>query len=219
MYCSQCGAKATGKFCSQCGAKLVPADLRHEAVDSEMRDGKADLQGDWSQVTDYEQLLRYSQVRERIAHAASQSTARLTGEEFLKLCEKALAPLTQTPIPFTAIAKIGQPLNASLGIKTGKQRSESFQLPPGLVLVSVLCSLARHGMKLKHARQIDDGCVLEAEMGSDMFALAGNLTVTVRRQAGGTLVEAATHIPGQLFDWGKSARCLEQIIHEARSAA
>jgi hypothetical protein len=52
-----------------------------------------------------------------------------------------------------------------------------------------------------------------------MFALAGSLAIAVRRYGSGTAVDAATHIPGQLFDWGKSSRCLEQIWSEAQSAA
>ena len=54
---------------------------------------------------------------------------------------------------------------------------------------------------------------------ADMFALTGNLVIAVRKCDSGTAVDAATHIPGQLFDWGKSSRCLEQIWNAAQSAA
>lgn len=218
MFCSECGAKAMGKFCSHCGTRLVPADSQSEAP-AETPLEVTDLVGDWSQVVQYQTLLRYPEVRDRIAEAASESTTSMTGEEFLKLCEKALTPLTQVPIPFTAIAKISQPLNASLGMKTGKQRAEFVPQPIGQVLVRVLCALARQGRKLKYVRQLEDGCHFKAELGSDLFALAGDLNVVVRLHGDGTLVEASTHIPGQLFDWGKSSRCLEQLINEARAAA
>jgi hypothetical protein len=174
--------------------------------------------GDWSQLTDCEVLLRYAEVRDLIAHAASQSKSSMTGEQYLELYEKALAPFGAT-IPFAAIAKIAQPMSAKLGIKTGKVRSQFFALPPGRVLVGVLCSLARHGRKLQKATPFPEGCTLEAELPSDLFALAGMISVTVRRQGTGTLVEAATHIPGQWIDWGKSTRCLDQLLSEVTAAA
>jgi hypothetical protein len=217
MYCTECGAKGTGKFCAACGTRLTPPDT--DLAGGDAARALADLMGDWSHIVDYQTLLRHADVRERIAQAAAESTSTLTGEEFLQWCEKALKPITQVPIPLAAIARISQPLNTSLGMKTGKQRAEFVAQPPGRVLVGVLCSMARQGHKLKHARQIENGCVLEAELVSDMFALAGRLSVTVRRHDQGALLEAATQIPGQLFDWGKSSRCLDQILTAARSAA
>jgi hypothetical protein len=41
------------------------------------------------------------------------------------------------------------------------------------------------------------------------------VVVSVRRAApAGTLVEAATNVPGQLYDWGKSQRCLDELFAE-----
>ena len=220
MFCSECGKKAHGKFCSHCGARLdddgaAPA-CQH---DPNGGDSTHPLQGDWSQVVDYRELIRYQEVRERIAAAAAEATEGFTGEQFLDLCEKALTPLTVVPLPYKAIAKFAQPFNAKLGMKTGKERSACFAQPPGTVLVGVLCSLARHGRKVKATQSLADGSTITAELPSDLFALEGSVIVTVRRQpTGGTWVEAATHIPGHLFDWGKSNRCLAQLLAEAQVA-
>jgi hypothetical protein len=216
MYCSECGTKVAGRFCSGCGTQVQAIEERHSFGEQQLID--LEPRGNWSLTTDYEELLRHAEVRELIARAASESKSSMTGEQFLEVCEKALAPFGAT-LPFAAIAKIAQPMSAKLGIKTGKERSQFFALPPGRVLVSVLCSLARHGRKLRQATQISDGCRLEAELPSDVFALAGNLTVTIRCQGSGALVEASTHIPGQLMDWGKSNRCLDQLLAEAAAAA
>jgi hypothetical protein len=190
---------------------VVPAELVPEVA--------GDAASDWSDLLDYDALLRHAEVRDRIALAAAQSTTAMTGEEFLQWCEKAFKPITEVSIPFAAIAKISQPLSASLGMKTGKERCELFMQPPGKVLVNVLCSLARQGRKLKQVHQIQEGCLLEADLGSDLFALSGSLAIIVRRDPRGTVVKATTCIPGQLFDWGKSARCLDQIMTDARRAA
>ena len=217
MYCSDCGALAAGKFCSACGARIAVPGGVPRVVDDDH--GDLDVDGDWSQIVDYQTLLRHADVRARIAQAAAECKHSLSGEQFLEFCEKALGQFTVVPIPYNALAKIAQPLSASLGIETGKSRVQSFRQPVGTVLVAVLCSLARHGRKVKAARPIENGCALDAEFPSDIFALAGEIRVVVRRQGEGTIVEAATHIPGALFDWGKSHRCLEQLLGETAAAA
>ncbi len=53
-----------------------------------------------------------------------------------------------------------------------------------------------------------------------MFALEGDLLVSVRRTASGAEVDAATKIGGQLFDWGKSNRSLDRLFADlSRDAA
>jgi hypothetical protein len=39
------------------------------------------------------------------------------------------------------------------------------------------------------------------------------------RQGRATRVEAQTDIPGQMFDWGKSVRCLEALLGDLGTAA
>lgn len=218
MYCSECGAKARGKFCSSCGTRLESGGAANGGTGG-LEHCPADETGDWTQTIDYAALLRYREVRERIEAAAAEAQAGVTGEQFMEFCEEALKPLTIVPIPYNAIAKIAQPMAAKWGLKTEKARTRLFSSPPGVVVVGVLCSLARRGHKLKQARQMDGACVLDAELTSDMFALTGELRITVRRDRdGGTWVEAATHIPGQAFDWGKSNRRLEQLMDDVAAA-
>jgi hypothetical protein len=203
MYCSQCGAKAAGKFCSGCGAPLLALTPGPELV-----------LVDWKNSLDYEALLRVPEVRDRIARSAAQCKRHMTGEQFLDICEKAFGKFAGVPLPFATIAQFAQSFHARLGIKTGKSRSQHFTRPPGEVLVAILCSLAEHGRSLVKAQQVSDGCVLTAELPSDLFALRGELIIAVSSQAGGARVDANTEIPGQYFDWGKSTRCLEQLFGE-----
>jgi hypothetical protein len=213
MYCSECGKRALGKFCWSCGAPLVP----NCAGDEQQKD--ADLVNvDWARLTSYESLLRVPEVRDRIALHAAMCKSKFSGEQFLECCDKVLTPLTGG-VPLTLIANIAQPLSEKLGLKTGKNRAERLGEPPGKVIVAILCSLARNGQKLGQVEQAENGCTLHAAIPSDLWSLKGDLVVEVRAEGNTTLVEAGLTIPGQVYDWGKSQRCLGQLFADVSGLA
>ena len=209
MFCSECGKPAKGKFCSHCGAPLEISESAVEVVPIE-------LVPEWDREVQYETILKYPDVRETIERYTRQAPKQMTGEQFLALADK-LVPLG---VSLGGLAAVAQPLFASLGVKTGKEQAHHVPAPVGRVIVRALCSLARHGQKLRGVTQAADGCLLEATLPSDMFALEGNLLVSVRRNGSQAEVSGATRISGQLFDWGKSNRCLDQLFTDlAREAA
>jgi hypothetical protein len=214
MFCSQCGAKAAGKFCSACGAPLLAIVPGPNADDHNPQPTI-----DWQNLVDYAALLRVAEVRDRIAASAAQSKKHMTGEDFLEMYGAALGKLSGVPLPMAKMAPYVQSWAAKLGMKTGKSRSQFFASPPGAVLVSLLCSLARHGREMRSVQQLEDGCVLTASLPSDFWSMEGNLILAVARHAGGTQVDARTDIQGQVFDWGKSTRCLEELFRELSAAA
>jgi hypothetical protein len=71
---------------------------------------------------------------------------------------------------------------------------------------------------VREVHQLSDGCIIKAALPSDVFALEGELIIGVSRQPGGTRIEARTEIAGQMFDWGKSGRCLEELFGELGGA-
>lgn len=166
----------------------------------------------WDKTTSYEELLSIQSVRDLIAHHATLSKRSMSGEEFLKSCDIAFVPLTG--VSLSMIGSIVQPIYAKLGMKTGKTRSASFNKPPGKILVALLYSLARNGRKVCRVQQGQDGCVIEAIIPSDLWSWEGNLVVSVQSKGDDTYVEAATVIKGQLYDWGKSNRCLEELFSD-----
>jgi hypothetical protein len=222
MYCSECGVKGTGKFFTACGNRLAIAGGASTSRDAEQASVDFDpaviLSIDWSDVLDYEQLLAIPAVRDRIARAAAQSKKRMTGEEILDLYGKALDKLTGVPLPMSALAGFAQSAYAKMGVKTGKSLAAVFAIPPGEMLTRVLCHHAKNGRTLRDVQQLSDGCIVKATLPSDLFALEGDLIVAVVRQGRVTRVEAQTDIPGQMFDWGKSTRCLEGLLGELGSA-
>lgn len=202
-YCSNCGAKVSGNFCSECGASLKSSD--NSGITSKQY-------SNWDKTTSYEELLSIQSVRDLIAHHATLSKRSMSGEEFLKSCDIAFVPLTG--VSLSMIGSIVQPIYAKLGMKTGKTRSASFNNPPGKILVALLCSLARNGRKVCRVQQGQDGCVIEAIIPSDLWSWEGNLVVSVQSKGDDTYVEAATVIKGQLYDWGKSNRCIEELFSD-----
>lgn len=219
MYCSNCGAEGSGNFCSECGARLatasgLPVNVYRRDEDMPQPELPAT---DWRYEARYDALLENPEVRQRITQHAALARQGMTGEQFLEIADKVLAPITL--VPMSATMSIAMPIYKKLGIKTGKTRSELLPHPVGSVLVGILCSLARFGREITNVQQGVDGCVLEAKIPSDLRSLSGELVVTVLKEGAGTRVEAATQIHGQLFDWGKSNQCLEQTFTDLRMMA
>src|SRR5262249_45398569 len=144
---------------------------------------------DWSNVTDCQVLLAIPEVRERIAHHGALCKKKLSGEEFLEYCDKYARALTGG-VPMTLIAKISQPISERLGFKTGKVRREQLTERPGNVLVALLCSMAQNGQQLRDIKQFANGCTLQASIPSDIWAMKGDLLLTVLAESSHTLVEA-----------------------------
>ncbi len=210
MYCTNCGTQGSGNFCGACGTRLADASVPFVKPVPEILPAN----DDWHHEVRYAVLLHFPAVRDRLA-AVPEAAKKMTGEAWLGLYDKAIGPLTGSPVSLQTVAKIAAPIYAKLGVKTGKSRAATVARPTGLAIVDVLCALARHGLPLDKVHQGDAGCVIEAKLPSDLFALEGQVVVTVeRRDARTTHVEAATTIPGQWFDWGKSTRCLARLFDD-----
>lgn len=211
MFCCECGKAASGKFCRHCGSPLAQDEL--PAVVSAA--APQTIEGDWENEVRYEHILKFPGVRDTIERHARLAPKRMSGEQFLALADK-LVPLG---VSLEGLAGAVQPIYERLGVKTGKEVQHAVQAPVGRVIVRALCSLARHGQPLHSVAQSADGCLLEAALPSDLFSLSGQLLVGVRRGPAATEVHAATRIGGQFFDWGKSARCLDQLFHDLQRDA
>ena len=209
MYCSNCGATAAGHFCSACGHKL--AEVPMPAPLAEMP-AAAVLPVDWQHEHRCEALLAHPEVRALIARHAAMAKQGMTGEDFMKCIDVFYKPMVG--ISLVTVGKFAQPFNEKLGIKTGKERSKRLAMPIGRLIVGAICTLARHGRKLRDIQQTPDGCAIEASLPSDFWSLEGKITVRFHRREDATLVEASTYIGGQWYDWGKSAKCLDELFDE-----
>jgi hypothetical protein len=75
-----------------------------------------------------------------------------------------------------------------------------------------LCSLARNSQAVTGTEQLEDGCILTADIPSDRKTFGGILTIEIGPTPNGTAVEATATIPGQVYDWGKSKKVLATLI-------
>jgi len=235
MFCENCGQKAKGKFCRHCGHRLDPIEAPTDAAAPALAvvapaavvPAEEDIPEvlpvevlpfvapAWWQEIEYAQLIKVPGVKDMLAQQASSARKSMSGEQFLEIYDKVFSP----GVSLKKVAEITCPIYDNLGIRTGKSQAGYLPQPPGKVIVAVLCGLARHGRAIKEVHQCSDGCILHAKLPSDLFSLEGELVISIRRQGPGMQVEAATRIPGQLFDWGKSQRCLNGLFAELRAAA
>lgn len=211
-FCSGCGEKASGRFCWSCGKPLQGEPGSPTPAAPEVGPIKPAGATEWSAEVDYRTLIGIPEVRERIARQADLSRKGMSAEEFLSTADKVVGPLLSAGVPLQSVAKLGHRLGSSLGIRTGKKRTERLGFPVGRVMVATLCSLARRGMTIDSVKQGDDGCVFQAAIPSSVFIFAGTLTVAVSGDAGSTQVEAGATVSGQMFDWGTSRAAMRNLF-------
>ena len=209
MYCSECGVKASGKFCHNCGHLLVAPDSNLVVKNED-----ATRQNEnWEHDPHYENIIQVEAVRRVIADHSEKAPKILSGEAILAVYDKVMS----SPIPLEKLAAVVQPLYASWGIRTGKERQGFVNTPIGRSIARCLCSMARHGQKLQNVEQHNEGCVLTAELPSSVCSMKGTLAISLQSCQAQTQIAAKTSIPGQLYDWGKSNRCLEQLFEDLKS--
>jgi len=137
----------------------------------------AERSGDWADETVYEQLLKFPDVRERIARAGQRSRKAMTGEEMLALFDS----IVPTGVSLEKLTGALLPIFDRMGIKTGKQSSVTLRVRAGHGVVATLCALASQGYELQKVDQSADGCVLTALIPSNLWTNRGELVVALER--------------------------------------
>ena len=208
MYCSDCGVKATGKFCHNCGSLLHVADAALDVQREEIAPSKCKL-GRRSPIRN---IVTVDAVRKVISRHAENAPKIVSGEAILAVYDKVVS----SPIPLEKLAAIVQPLYDSWGIRTGKN--------------ALNCSMPRsaapslgHSVHWRGWAETDERRTARSRMYPECrvavfsCALKGTVSISLQSRELWTHVIATTTIPGQLYDWGKSNRCLEHLFNDIRS--
>jgi hypothetical protein len=108
--------------------------------------------------------------------------------------------------------KAGHGLGSVLGLKSRKRLERRFLAPYVPTVLAVVLAVHHENLKLTALSDTAPGSAVEAELPNDVYSLGGTFTCEILDEgAEHTLVRAATHIKGQLYDWGKGRRTLDAV--------
>lgn len=218
MFCTQCGneLRAGDKFCGQCGTPVIASGASaSDDKASAPSSGPPPLPGgagDWRASVDYRLVLNHPEVTALIARAEGSYEKGMSADQFLAASAPILKLAGAGAVPIRTIAEIAPQWYGRMGVNTGKTGTRDFALPVGRTIAAVACAFAARNLALIAGEQATDGCALKAKIGSSVWTFGGELTVTLKQAGGITHVEAATVIPGQMFDWGASKRQIADLF-------
>lgn len=153
-------------------------------------------------------------IREIVSGQASYTPAAGMSEKELA---DLLAPLAKLSSGNYYIAmKAGEALGKAMGIKSTKQLQK--RLPPYYQYTSVVlaCILALRHLQNEIVSLYDTprGSVIELKISTDLWSFGGMLTIEfIDESPSGILVNGESEIRGQMFDWGKGKRSIEEIFN------
>lgn len=199
MYCHNCGNKVIGNYCSNCGTKIKDENSSNAPTN-------------WALEQNFDELIKYPEVRALISAYAEKSSKSLSSKEFLSLVDLAFVPIGG--LSLKKLTDVIVPVYQKLGISTGKSAKEKFNQPVQLVIVKSLCSLAINGYPLESSDKAINGLVLTAKIPSDMWTWGGNILITIEDFSSYTEVNVDAKIKGQLYDWGKSKGVIKKIFSD-----
>ena len=130
---------------------------------------------------------------------------------------KALATLSATPEVFTPLLKMSDALWSNLGIRGSKRFSQEFPAAYSQVAARFLQALAHHNCSVTALWDTATGCFIEAKQPADVLSLRGTLGADVIAVSPNLVrVEVAAETCGQIFDWGKGRRLVDQVFDRTR---
>ena len=154
-------------------------------------------------------------IREIVSGQANYTPAAGMSEKELA---DLLAPLAKLSSGNYYLAmKAGEALGRVMGVKSTKQLQKRF--PPQYQYASVVlaCILALRHLQNEIVSLYDTprGSVVELKMATDLWSFGGMLTIEfIDESPSGIVVNGESEIRGQMFDWGKGKRSIEEIFNE-----
>lgn len=149
---------------------------------------------------------------EGLAHDAGMSDEDLA---------KMLGPLTGLAGGAMQMAmSAGDAFWSGRGLKTVKSERLELAASYPVAVRSLVFALTGLGREIKAAFDTAEGAYFETDLPGDIFSRGGTLQFDViERGAGAVELIGASEIKGQVFDWGKGKRALNDVFEKTQGFA
>lgn len=207
MYCVHCGAQGAMTFCAVCG-QHQSAHVTTAGDTVAFADEVVPATLHWSESIQYDLVVAQSDARGRIAAAGRKAGHSITGDDLLAIFDAV------SPIGFSlgSLTKAVVPIYEKMGIRTAREATRVFPEGPGRVMLACLCALATKSLVIAEVHQDVEKCSLTADIPSSLITNRGRLHLLLAECDRGVEVTLAVTIAGQWFDWGKSARLIDETF-------
>jgi hypothetical protein len=126
--------------------------------------------------------------------------------------------LVGTPILIGLIntaGKVGHKLGSKLGFKCRTSHEIIFDFPYSEVVFSLVVSLRKLNINILSAEDTEGGAKMLIEMKQDMRAFGGTIAFEItEKDQKRTQIEGTSEVKGQLKDWGKGKRYMNEIFEK-----
>ena len=149
---------------------------------------------------------------EGLAHDAGMSDADLA---------KMLGPLSGLAGGALQMAmSAGEAFWSGRGLKTVKSASFELAVSYPVAVRALVFALTGLGREIKAAFDTAEGAYFETDLPGDIFSRGGTLQFDViERGAAAVELVGASEIKGQIFDWGKGKRALNDVFEKTQAFA
>ena len=197
MFCHDCGKKVIGNYCSYCGTKVIG-------------EKEIEANSNWTTERNFDQLIKYPEVRKLISKYAQEATSTISAQEFLSFADLAFKPITG--ISSAKLADRLLPIFQKSGISTVKSTKVNLNQTIQELIIKVLCSLTKNGYPIDSTEDVHDGFIFVAQIPSDMWTWGGSIVISVEETEDLCILNIAAKIKGQIYDWGKSKKVIQKVL-------
>jgi|GEM_PF-3360526 len=153
-------------------------------------------------------ILTRRPIQEIIARQSFGSVSGNSEDDIIK----SLSPFVPN---FSGIVKISQSLGKAMGLKSRQQCVKIHTCTYDKAVLSYFMAVKQMELDIQTLYDTNTGSALEAKLPNDVFTLGTRLKLEIIDEASQIRVRASTEVKGQLYDWGKGSRLLNDLCEAA----
>ena len=116
---------------------------------------------------------------------------------------------------FSGIVKISQSLGKAMGLKSRQQCVKTHACTYDKAVLSYFMAVKQMELDVQTLYDTNTGSALEAKLQNDVFTFGTRLKLEIIDEASQIRVLATTEVKGQMYDWGKGSRLLNDLCETA----